>query len=306
MGTKMNIKDCISFGCLFPAKKIVNKISGIVNRCEGRVLRKGDSDNLLQKVSPVFVLSSGRSGTMTLTALMRLSPFIDAYHEPEPRLPDIAISYLAFINKRKEISSVFWDDFFRRTRDAVIFKDYYNDKVYFESNNRMTLLASFFNGHYPLCRFVHLCRHPYGFIHSAMRRGYYQSHSGDFARVHPTIDDAYYNEWKDMGRLEKCAWLWDKVNGHVLKVLKEFPEERKLFTRSEDLFNGNKPAITNLYKFIVNAPLPPQKKIENVLGKKLNQQVAGKYPKIEEWSDLQISSINKIVGNTMGLSGYEY
>ena len=56
-----------------------------------------------------------------------------------------------------------------------------------------------------------------------------------------------------------------------------------MFVRSEDIFNnaGGKPQ--NVLSFISHPHRPDPKKIENVLGMKLNQQARGIYPAWKNW-----------------------
>ncbi len=316
MNKEMKILDRLFLNLLTLNRKSLFKLAQIVanyeNKFSKRIFYKSirkdpdykDKENvMLQEIKPVFTLSTGRCGTMTLAALMNLSSYIDAFHEPEPKL--IYSSYLAFMNNNNCIPLEYWKKVVAHARDAIILKSHYSGRTYFETNNRITLMASFFIDCYPSSRFVHLYRHPYDFVRSAIRRKYYSGHRWDFARIKPDNEDPYKDKWKDMSQLEKCAWLWNKVNVFILDTLSHLPPERKFFLKSEDLFKGENEIIESLYKFASEAPLPSERKVKRLLNKQLNRQLKGDYPQPSKWSVSQTNSVKSITEKTMKKLGYE-
>lgn len=124
----------------------------------------------------------------------------------------------------------------------------------------MALLCDLLVKYYPGAKFIHLVRHPCDFVRSGMRRDYYKNHPWDFVRMSPQQDDPASAGWKESSQLEKCSWLWAKTNSHINRVLETIAEERKLFVRSEDIFNNVGSTVENVLSFISTDHTPDSKK----------------------------------------------
>jgi hypothetical protein len=199
----------------------------------------------------------------------------------------------------------FWPQLLGVNRDELIRQAARPGKVYFETNNRMALLSDLLVSYYPKAKFIHLVRHPCDFVRSGIRRKYYASHPWDFVRITPQQNDPAHADWDDKSQLEKCAWLWAKTNAHIDKVLETVPEKRKLFVRSEDIFNNVGNTVQDVLSFISETHLPDQKKIERVLGMKLNQQTQGIYPTRENWLEEEAQIVQHHCDKLMRKYGYD-
>ncbi len=281
---------------------IKNKILRMRNGKYADLISDRRINEMRKKVRPIFVLSPGRSGTNTLTALLKLSPYIDSFHEPVPNM--FNLSYLSHMTD-EGINQTFWHEIFKVERNPLIFKSEINGKTYFESNNRMTFLANYLSAYYPLSKFIYMYRHPYHVIRSFMRRGYYKNHWLDYSRIIPTKTDQYYDQWRDMNLLEKCAWNWNKINTFSLDFLKTTDKERQLSIKAEALFEGDVNIINKIFEFVSNNPKPRASKINKIFNKKMNAQTYGSYPHPDKWTAAEIDSIKKIVAETMSILGYE-
>lgn len=264
-----------------------------------------EKDQILpfEELEPVFVLSTGRCGTQTMSALAELISDVSSHHEPEPTL--IEVSYLYFMQLSHHASNDFWQQLLGVNRDELIRQAARSGKIYFETNNRMALLSDLLVSYYPKAKFIHLVRHPCDFVRSGMRRKYYADHPWDFVRIEPQQKDPAYIGWKASSQLEKCAWLWAKTNSHIDTVLDTVPKERKLFVRSEDIFNNVGNTVNNVLSFISERHQPDQKKIERVLGMKLNQQTHGIYPTWKSWSAEEAQIMQHHCGELIRKYGYE-
>ena len=303
----------------FPLLKLLVKLFRKSNRIYERlefVYHSKISDNNIasvrseqvESVSPqdmntVFVLSTGRCGTKTLTWLMDTHTSVSSHHEPHPQL--IEISYLYFMHLCPEISHRFWQSLLEWNRDSLIESAWDSERVYFESNNRLALIADLMASRYEKAKFIHLVRHPYRFVHSAMRRKYYHSHVWDFTRIHPRPGEPYADLWDKLSNVEKCAWLWMQTNTNIQNILETLPQERKLFVQSEKIFSGDTETIRSLFQFVSGGEnTPPQKQIEKVLGSKINKQYSGSFPPPDEWDAETIAMVNKHVHKLMDKFGY--
>lgn len=248
-------------------------------------------DDHWKTLQPVWVLSTGRTGTNTLTELFRLSPKIDPYHEPSPELFQLSHDYyMRNIDRQQALSALMY------ARDEWVFRSVRDSMIYVETNNRVTYLADLLLELYPQSKFLYLYRNPYDFIRSGMRRSYYDGHLRDPGRITPTSKDDYYDEWKAFSTLEKVAWNWRTVNRHCLRFLEQLPESQKIKLSSETLFTAGKQETDRLFDFIGSSEYhPPASEIQDVLGTRYNAQKKGSFSKADNWTDEQTASVDRII-----------
>jgi hypothetical protein len=249
----------------------------------------------------VFVLSTGRGGTETLTALAALSPTIEARHEPLPRL--IKASFDAYMVGGDLAGQAHWRDLVLAARDDLVRAAARMGKVYVETNNRLTYLAPVLAEVFPASRFIHVYRDPFAFVRSAMRRRYFDGHNWDFARVRPRPDDPLAERWDTLPKLECCAWLWWRTNHDVRTWMASLPESRRLTLRSEDLFVGAPQALQQWFA-ICDSPMPAAGRIREVLTAKLNAQRGGEFPEASGWTAEQRDCVWAYVGVLATELGY--
>jgi hypothetical protein len=218
-----------------------------------------------------FVCSTGRVGTLTLTRLLALAPEVHAVHEPLPRL--INASYEAFLDR---CAGPQWPTVVLGARDDLLCDAHRRGRTYVETSNRLTFFGPALAATLPDSRFVHLHRHPYEYLRSAMRRGYYCGHHWDFARPRPRPDDPVVAEWDGFGPAEKCAWLWATVNDESARFVRSLPETRRLSVGADELFAGEPAVVAELFR-LAGGSLPPAKALRRVLGERHNAQEGGDF-----------------------------
>lgn len=216
-------------------------------------------------VRAVFGLSTGRAGTRTLAALLARSPDADAHHEPYPRL--VKASFDAYLSPGEER---LWEAVVLAARDDLVWAAHREGKIYIETSNRLSYLAGPLSRAFPASRFIHLHRHPYEMVRSALRRGFYQGHPWDFARIVPRPGDPERERWPEMTPLEKSAWNWARVNRAALDFLATLPADRRLSLPSQDLFLLGD-ATRGLFEF-AGLRRPPDAALRRVLAQRLNRQ----------------------------------
>ncbi len=245
------------------------------------------SEAMASTAQPCFVLSTGRTGTMTLTALLGASPGVDAHHEPEPRL--LAASFLAWMGS--EPNPTFWKQAMAVARDPLVLAAHKRGKVYFEGSNRMTLLAPALAERYPRSRFLLVTRRPEGFIRSALRRGYYLGHPWDHARIRPRTGEPLAASWDDLSAEARCAWLWTATHESALDFASSLAPARSAQLHAEDLFAGKRERLAELFDFL-GVESPGSRRIDAVLERKLNKQ-EGTHPWGREptWTDAEKSDL---------------
>lgn len=249
------------------------------------------TDDSWETLQPIWVLSTGRTGTNTLTRLLKLSPEIDAFHEPAPELFQFSYDYYkGNIETFHALQTLVY------LRDELVFRSYRDGFIFVETNNRLTYVADLLLEIFPASKFIHIYRNPYDFIRSGMRRNYYRGHMRDYARIKPTAGDNYYKRWNHFTDLEKVAWNWKKVNNLCLNFLAGVPDSQKMSFSSETFFSANPELISKLFDFIGSVRYqPPLSDINRVMKKKYNAQKKGRFSTAENWSSVQIKKVNRII-----------
>lgn len=219
----------------------------------------------------VFVLSTGRTGTQTLTKLLSLSPEVHAEHEAVPQL--VKASFDAYMETGRPDWTPTWQRVALAARDDLILNATRAGKVYFESNYRLTYLAPALTTAFPASRFLFLHRDPHAVIRSGMRRGYYRSpfEAWNFARIRPRPSDPDHGRWDDLSQLEKNAWRWAHANAFAADVFEQLPAHRRLELRSADLFEGERLPQRRLFAFC-GVECPPARETKSVFARTFNAQ----------------------------------
>jgi Sulfotransferase family len=251
-------------------------------------------------VSCVFTLSTGRSGTATLATLLDHSPFVEARHEPRPRL--LRLSREAF--QRTATASdgdEGWDLVVEAARSDLVWHAYQRGQVYVETSNRLTYLAPMLGRYFSDSKFISLHRDPLEVIRSGLRRGWYQGHPWDWARIEPRDDDPILHHWAAFSAEEKIAWYWMAVNRDTLRFLGTLPRERWIELPSSRLFAADPVTLNALSRFLNIAPIP-SRVARGVLRTPRNASRPGEDRPIDAAT---MRSIERIVGPIAKQLGYE-
>lgn len=201
---------------------------------------KGDVMNLYKDVhssSPVFILSTGRTGTLFLTEALKLSSKVKAHHEPDP-----VLNYHGKLGFESELNDYIKGAFdgarYELIRDAFIL-----NKTYIETNNRLTFLAPAILSLYPNAKFVYLHRDVAGFVMSGLRRNWYEG-----TNIHDEGRIVKVEGWADKSSTAKIAWLWKTTNSYIESFLSQLPEDQKFEIESNAMFE-NVLALQKLLEF---------------------------------------------------------
>ncbi len=183
-------------------------------------------NGLLETMEPVFFLSTGRAGTMWFSELIKQDRSIKVLHHPKP---DFAVqnakAYRDYqLKKLKENKIEEWlGEMFLVGREQHLRFAYKTNRRLVETNNGVTFFAYALARLFPKAKFIHLIRPPRKFIASGMNRGYYSDHPQEIRRIRP----ANINEdWNQLSREEKIAWLWSETNRFIREFGEQVGEER--------------------------------------------------------------------------------
>lgn len=245
----------------------------------------------------VFVLSTGRTGTETLQHLLALSPQIDAYHEPRPQL------MIHRKHARWEIGRA-PDKYIRviqRTRGPKLYRSKARGLWYAETSARMTFFAPLLAHLLPNAKFLFIHRHPGEVVRSGMRRGWYENHPADFARIEPVPGEEAFKAWPSWTSFQKICWYWDAYNRFSLDARRRIGEERMLTLKADGLFDGS--AVPAIFAHL-GLDVPPADAVEAILSQRRNAQKAASFLLFEDWTPTMYEDLRRIAGDTMEQLGY--
>ncbi|MFQ5509840.1 MAG: sulfotransferase [Leptospirillia bacterium] len=167
---------------------------------------------------PVFIVSTGRSGTTTLSRLLSQVEGCVCPHEPEPVLIAESSGY-----RYGDVSAADVAEVLAATRSASV-----DGKLYCESNQTLSLLIPVILQVFPHARFVWLIRNGMDVVSSAYQRQWYSGHNDVYERYEDCLPiqqawidgrvqgdrcgDVEASVWAAMSRFEKCCWYWGYVN----------------------------------------------------------------------------------------------
>jgi hypothetical protein len=250
-----------------------------------------------KNVRPVFVLSTGRAGTLLLNNILSISSYAYPLHQPKPEL--IRSSKQAY--EKISLAPDIFEEVFRTAREELMLEATKFKKIYIETNNRVTFFAPIILRVFPNAIFIHLVRHPGDFVRSGIRRKWYSGkHEHDIGRIRP-VEGEYKRRWLKMNNIEKIGWLWNETNQFIENFKDTVSKERCLFIKAERLFT-DVDVTAELFNFI-RLPDINEKKVLKIIEKPINVQKKGDFAKYEHWSDSQKDQLR---GVTKLAKLYEY
>jgi hypothetical protein len=189
----------------------------------------------------IFVVSTGRSGTQSLTALLDSLPGHRCLHEPAPALVRESASWRSGEMTTEEVASLL-----RETRSPTVDGD-----VYCESNQTISLIIPVAAEVFPEARFIWLVRSGLDVVASAYQKQWYSGHSENHDRYEdcPPVEKEWIDwrvradrvgdmgsaDWEALSRFGKCCWYWGYVNRVIGSDLAGIAAGRTFFLRLETL-----------------------------------------------------------------------
>ena len=188
-----------------------------------------------------FVVSTGRSGSMTIVRVLGQVERVHAVHEPDPALIAESCGLRSGSLTADEVKAVL-----RRTRRPEI-----DGKLYVESNQTLALLIPELAELFPDSRFIWLIRNGMDVVASTYQKQWYTGHSENSERYEDSnaIEKAWIDgrvrgdrvgemseaEWEALDRFERCCWYWGYVNRVIDEDLERHASGRFYTLRLEDL-----------------------------------------------------------------------
>ena len=258
------------------------------------------SQPLWRDSNPVFVLSTGRTGTDALHRLLDQHPKLAATHEPKPQL----MGERKDAHQRIDAAPDEFLDVFVRARGAALLGARLSGRRYVETSARLTFFAPVIASLLPHAKFIYMFRHPAAVVTSGMRRRWYVDHEADAYRIVPRLDDPVATRWPMLTPFEKICWYWQAYNRFSLEAASSLATHRVCFLRAESFFERDPDTLRGLFEFLGISPLSDSK-IDSVLVHRHNAQVGGHaFPDFDQWTPDMRRTLQESCGAVMSELGY--
>jgi hypothetical protein len=248
----------------------------------------------------VFVLSTGRVGSMTLAALLANNSNMVAHHEPRPSLFSMSRAYYQFGDK---IPDDFWPYLWQVLREDLLNAALLEGRGYVETSPQGTFLAPVIATMVPQVRFIHLVRNPFDVVRSGVSRQWYNGHFADRNRIEPRPNDSHESRWATMTVIEKNLWLWYETNRWIIEQLKDFPNHRHIRVHAEDMFRGDPKTIEQISVFC-GAESFRSMEVKSILRRPLNKQVSLVNFSYNTWHSREKDFAMKLLPRLLDVLGY--
>jgi ribonuclease HI len=248
---------------------------------------------------PIFMVSTGRTGTQFFGRAFNALPGIMATHEPRPDFLDLAMRYA-----RGQCSTHQAEQTLRQKRGALLREAQRQHCThYLESNNRFFALLAPLRRVFPEALLVHVVRDGREYVRSGMSRPWYTEQDqelrrGRRLRALDFPDDPWHQAWNTLSRFEKICWRWQKKDNLIASALEEDP--LAITIRFETLFDHSQEAgFRRLWDFLGLPPNVDPAPLEAARSAPANATAQYTFPAWPEWSAEQKRQFDRIAGPQM-------
>jgi hypothetical protein len=214
--------------------------------------------------TPIFIVSSGRSGTAMLHKALSAKPDVEMHHEYAVQItqPLAVKRYLGLLDETQTRAVL------AETFGAAIHHS--RAAVWGDSSNKLSWLIADLAALFPEARFVHLVRDGRKVASSYLYKlgdENYDDRSNAVMQAHydglesppppekpywwpvPRRGDPVAEAFRGYDQFQRIAWHWAEINRVALAALAALPSHRTLFARLEDL-TGSPDQVRDLYEFL--------------------------------------------------------
>ncbi|MFB6258638.1 MAG: sulfotransferase [Flavobacteriales bacterium] len=238
---------------------------------------------------PVFILSTGRTGTDFFTRLFNeVVPEAWSLHEPRPAFRRRGQKLLAGPPSRFDI------EYFRIPR--MYWNRKRREELYVETNYHLFACIPLIRKAFPEAFIVHIVRDGREVVTSWLNKWRYVNnvHMTPFHFPdHP--DQAHWDEWDP---LERNAWFWRTVQEVVER------DGVDLTLSFERTFKGEQNGVYELLETLGERISYDPEEVQALLGEKVNPRPRGFFPPYPEWPDHWKRNFERIAGRKMQELGY--
>lgn len=271
-----------------------------------KIDRKIPEHSLFQKqdwnsIQPVFIVSTGRTGTQFFAEFFNLFPSVRSLHEPQPDFLKLGIEYAQGLV-----------DFETASRQIELKRRAYchelkqeGIKLYVESNNRFFSLLKPLRAVFPHSKVIYIVRDGRDYVRSGISRVWYTEHDKvPRLRADMFPDDLHAKQWRQMDRFEKIAWRWQKKDGFIHADFQHLDNALKV--KFEDIFyDPERSGVYQISRFIGIPDNETRHYLTKMGNRKVNTNSKQVIPKWMHWNDEMKQAFDKIAAHHMQLH-YDY
>lgn len=251
-------------------------------------------------IRPIFIVSTGRTGTKFLAKYFNSFNTIYAVHEPLPTFLHMGIKYAQSKNSLGDVAG----SILRKRSHIYRNVERSGANIYIECNNRLFSLVKPLIKAFNDPKIIHIVRDGRDFVRSGMSRGWYLE--GDplpriSAKMFP--DDKYYSTWNELTQFEKIVWLWQKQNKLISQDLKGY--KNGITIRFEDIFyTENFSGLKSMMDFLEIQLDQGFSTFAKLQERKINKTKKYSIPHWKDWDESMKDSFDKIAKQFMAYYGY--
>ncbi len=266
-------------------------------------------DSFQKRPRPVFIISTGRSGSQMLAYTLAKIPAVCALHEPLPHLNVEAFAHWSGLHDRQKIMS-----HVRHKRKGLVEQVQGNGLIYVESSHYCTHLVRYLSELFE-ARFIYVYRDGRSFVRSGLERGWYKRQSPitqlkAYLRRRFLIDigNSYLDHRLQPPRhlrtpFEKTTWLWAEINSIALRELATIDEPDKYMLPLES-FNQEK--LLEICQFLGIQPHDALlTEMIQTAQKKPNQTTQHTVAPPKAWDLAEKQRFQELAGDVMARLGYQ-
>ncbi len=254
-------------------------------------------------VEPIFIISTGRTGTKFLAKFLDQFNEINSVHEPNPDFLKLGIEFASqktSIRKAENTILRYRTPMYRKIKRR-------NVKYYIESNNRLFSLIKPLVKAFDQPKILHIVRDGRDYVRSGMSRPYggYFSDGDTLPRLKATLfpEDEYYEEWDEMSKFEKTCWLWVKKDNFIFEDIKSY--SNSITIKFEEVFKDeNHTGIKKTSDFIGFDERKLLSIFKDMHEKRVNKTKEYSIPHWKKWSEKKKRIFDEIAGEHMEKYGY--
>lgn len=262
---------------------------------------------------PVFILGSGRSGTLQMMRMLENIEGIQAHHEYlfENILKPSVLHRMGVVGD-EEIKELL-----RETHVPAVY--YTNAPIWFDSSNALPWIIKPLYELFPNARFIHLLRDGRKVVSSFFHKftevvyddqcvnivKHWLDNPGTvpspppekkYWRPFPVKGEKYFEEFAHQNRFQRLCYYWQDCNMSIRNALAAVPDAQKLSIHLEDLVSD--PAV--LERFLDMFGVAYDDKYMQILKKPVNVAIPQNFPLTEQ----ERLEFEEIAGEAMKVFGY--
>lgn len=243
---------------------------------------------------PVFILSTGRTGTQFLAHHFDRDPRVCALHEPVPSrgLRFWTVAYLEGAVDQGSMSRTL-----RVYRTG--FFDKISEPIYIESNNFLAGFAETLIDEFDEPTLIHVVRDPRSYVRSAINKGAAKGLKGLTNRYVPFSHLGLESD-SENPTVQRTARYWTLVNSHLRTTGQDYAGYH--LYRYEDLFQGDSAAFKELADLIGIRDPAINRFME---GGRINESPRELMPPWDQWAHSEQEIVIEECGELMAHFGYQ-